>query len=65
MSEATGPFTIQEAKVFNSLDIPTGGCWRCIQNEGPKGKTQWKVAELKFIGHRQFCSKHYYEELNR
>ena len=65
----TGPYTVKEAKELNRAGIPTGGCWRCIRNQGMSGRdagmrTQWEMTELKFIGHRAFCKKHYEEELD-
>ncbi|MDE1824367.1 MAG: hypothetical protein KGH74_03640 [Candidatus Micrarchaeota archaeon] len=56
------PMTMERARELNALGISTGGCWRCIQAQGPKGKTQWETASLKFIGHRQFCPEHYIQE---
>ena len=62
----SGPFTIAEAKEKNAVGIATGGCWRCIwlsKNQGANNKTQWEMKDLKFIGHRNFCKKHYREEI--
>ena len=71
----SGPYTIAEAREKNAMGTATGGCWRCIQNarieDGVMGRhmkfedvpTQWKAEELRFIGHRQFCLTHYYQEL--
>lgn len=63
------PMTMEEAKLLNTMGTATGGCWRCIadaQTE-PIGllspRTQWKMVELSFIGHRALCPKHYREEL--
>ena len=62
--------TVAQAKERNTLGVQTSGCWRCIQNSTGKGnpgpdkaKTQWPLAEVKFIGHRAFCKIHYWQEI--
>ena len=64
-----GPFTPEEARALNAEGVQTAGCWRCIEdfrtlNDRKKPvKTQWKTDALKFIGHRNFCPKHFVEEM--
>ena len=75
MGTMSAPWSIRQAKEKNVMGIQTGGCFKCILEaqthwkSGEPGiadtnaKTQWPMKDLRFIQWRQYCWKHYKEEM--